>query len=418
MDKENVKRLISDMGAHDCVECGKCTTVCPITRFNPEFAPRLVVVKALAGEDMDLSKDSDIWACNTCELCNNMCPYEVDYSGFIRGMRGEAYQEGHEPDCSQGGLLHTMMRIMANSDLPQNRLDWITDDLRVAEKGDVFLFVGCSPQLDTIFEDRDLNLTETARSAIRIMNHMGIEPIVSAKEKCCGHDLNWCGDEKNLIKLMNHNVRVIKDSGAKTVVFTCPECMRTFDLDYQDFLGDFDFEMLHISEFIANAIEEGKLKFPEDLDLSVTFHDSCRLGRHLDIYDQPREVISRIPSVKLIELEKNKEASTCCGVSGFMNCSSISKVMQMEKMQDAKKTGAHLLITPCPKCLIHLDCSTRNETPVDKELIDIPIMDFTNFVAQALRGEVKIPEVEGMEEAKEDDGTEQRGRIDEEISSH
>ena len=412
MDKEKVKQLISDMGAHDCVECGKCTTVCPITRFNPEFAPRLVVVKALAGEDMDLSKDSDVWACNTCEMCNSMCPYEVDFSGFIRGMRGEAFGEGHEPDCSQGGLLHVMMRIMANSDLPQKRLDWITDDLRITDKGDVFFFVGCAPQMDTIFKDRDLGLVETARSAIWLMNQMGIEPVVRADEKCCGHDLNWAGDEKNLVKLMNHNVEVIRKSGAKTVVFTCPECMRTFDLDYQDFMGDFEFEMMHISEFIAKALEEGKLDFPANVNVSVTFHDSCRLGRHLGKYDEPREVLTKIPSVEFVEMEKNKDASTCCGVSGFMNCSSVSKVMQMEKMQDAKNTGADFLITPCPKCFIHLDCSVRNETPVDKELVDIPLMDFTVFVARALRGELEAPEVSTTVETKEAEEAEENGGID------
>jgi len=412
MDKENVKRLISDMGAHDCVECGKCTTVCPVTRFNPEFAPRLVVVRALAGEDMDLSKDGDIWICNTCEICNNMCPYEVDYSGFIRGMRGEACKEGHEPDCTQGGLLHATMRIMANSDLPQKRLDWITDELKVADKGDVFLFVGCLPQLDAIFEDRNLNLVETARSAVRIMNHMGIEPIVSPIEKCCGHDLNWAGDEKNFIKLMNHNVQMIKDSGAKTVVFPCPECMRTFDLDYQDFLGDFDFEMVHISEFLATAIEEGKLKFPENISISTTFHDSCRLGRHLGLYDEPRKVLTEIPSVELVELEKNRDTATCCGVSGFMSCNSTSKVMQMEKMQDAKSTGADVLVTPCAKCRIHLDCSTRDETPIDNDLINIPIMDFTVLVDMALRGELQIPDAQGKEATKEDEKPEQRRGFD------
>jgi Fe-S oxidoreductase len=331
-------------------------------------------------------------------------------------MRGEALGEGHEPDCSQGGLLHTMMRVMANSELPQRRMDWITEDLRVAEKGDVLLFVGCSPQLDTIFEDRGLNLVDTARSAVSIMNHMGIEPVVSPAEKCCGHDLNWCGDEKNLVKLMKHNVRIIKDAGAKTVVFTCPECMRTFDLDYQDFLGDFDFGMVHISEFVSKAIEDGKLEFPDSPALSVTFHDSCRLGRHLGLYEEPRDVLAKIPSVSVADLEKNREASTCCGVSGFMNCSSISKTMQMEKMQDAKKTGADVLVTPCLKCFIHLDCSTRNEIPVERDLVDIPIMDFTIFVAQALKGNMRIPEVKETKKAKEDEEVEQARGVDQEVS--
>ncbi|HJX04715.1 MAG TPA: hydrogenase iron-sulfur subunit, partial [Thermoplasmata archaeon] len=175
-----VKQLIDDTGAFDCVECGKCTTVCPVAKFDSNFAPRTIVLKAMEGIVDNIAKDRDIWTCTTCEQCNAMCPYKVDYSGFIRGMREEAAEFGAAPLCSQGGLIHSTQRIMAKSTLKQNRLGWVKDDMKVADKGEVFYFVGCLPHYDAIFYDRqDMRLQDIATSAVRIMNKAGIVPVVS-----------------------------------------------------------------------------------------------------------------------------------------------------------------------------------------------------------------------------------------------
>ncbi len=108
-----VKQLIEDTGAFDCVECGKCTTVCPVAKVDTNFAPRTIVLRAMEGIVDNIANDRDIWTCTTCEQCNSMCPYKVDYSGFIRGMREEATTRGRRPACSQGGLIHATQRIMA-----------------------------------------------------------------------------------------------------------------------------------------------------------------------------------------------------------------------------------------------------------------------------------------------------------------
>ena len=378
-----IDELIEDTGAYDCVECGKCTSVCPVAALNPEFAPRLIVVKALEGLE-GLSQERDIWACITCEMCSDMCPYKVDYSGFIRGLRGEAVKMGYEPTCSQGGLIQTMARIMSSSKLNQNRLNWLEPDLKVADTGDVLYFTGCLPHLHTIFEEKEVNLIDVAKGAIKIMNHAGITPIVSKKEVCCGHDLSWTGDEDSFQKLAKINVETIKNSGAKQVVFSCSEGFRTFDVDYQDLLGELGFEVLHISEFLLDLIDDGKLNFKKDLNINVTYHDPCRLGRHMGVYDTPRDVLAAIPGVTLTEMERNREKAACCGVSAFATCDSYAKKMQIERMVEAKKTGAAKLLTFCPKCQIHLKCAVWKEMPVEPKEVDIPIEDFVVFVANAL----------------------------------
>ncbi|UCE36543.1 MAG: (Fe-S)-binding protein [Thermoplasmata archaeon] len=374
--------LIDDTGAYDCVECGKCTTVCPVAKLDSNFAPRLIVVKALEGVDGGLAQNKDIWRCTTCAICSNMCPYKVDYTEFIRGLRGEAIIDGFEPICSQGGFMHTIARILSNQ-LHQDRLNWVTDDLKVAKKGEVYYFSGCQAHLNKIFKEKNVKVIDIARNCIRILNKVGITPAMSNNEVCCGHDLNWIGDEATLKKLMEINIKAIKTAGAKKVLFSCPECMRTFDFDYQGFAGDLDFELVYITDFLMDLVDDGKLEFKDKGKEKVTYHDPCRLGRHLGIYDSPRELIEAA-GFELIEMENICENATCCGVNAFVTCEALSKTMQINRLIEAKNTQADKLVTACPKCLIHFSCAVWKEIPVEKEKVDIPIIDLISVVTERI----------------------------------
>lgn len=378
--------LNQETGVYDCVDCGKCTTVCPVAHLDPDFTPRLLVVKAMEGIENDPDTKKNMWACLTCEMCKSMCPYKVNYSGYIQGLRAKSFGVDAQPVCSQGGLIHTVQRLMANNDLKQNRLTWVTDDLKISkEKGDVLLFTGCSYHLGTIFPEKAAHLKEIPTSAVKILNAAGIQPVVHKDEVCCGHDLLWLGDEEAFFKLMDRNIELIKSSGAKQVIFACPECYRTFDIDYQDYCNDLPFELIHISDFIAGALKDGDLKLGA-LGKKVTYHDSCRMGRHMGVYDSPREVLSAISGIELTEMERSKEMATCCGVNAWANCNETGKKMQIDRLLEAKKTGADAMLTFCPKCQIHFKCTTHNKVPVEKERVDIEIEDFTNIVARALEG--------------------------------
>jgi Fe-S oxidoreductase/coenzyme F420-reducing hydrogenase delta subunit len=390
--KAAVKQLIEDTGAFDCVECGKCTTVCPVAKYDSNFAPRTIVIRSMEGIVDNIANDRDIWTCTTCDQCNSMCPYKVDYTGFIRGLREEAVEFGAAPLCSQGGLIHSVQRIMAKSNLKQNRLGWVKKDMKVADKGDVFYFVGCLPQYDAIFYDREgMKLNEIAESAVRIMNKAGIVPVVSNDEKCCGHDLNWTGDEDNFEKLMEHNVQLIKKSGAKRVVFTCPECYRTFKADYQDLMEDFEFELVHISDFLKELIDSGALKIDDAAKANYTFsyHDSCRLGRHSGVYESPRQLAKAFSGAKFVEMENTRDKAICCGVSAWANCNANAKKMQVERVAEAKRVGADRLLMFCPKCQIHMRCAIQDKVPVDPASVDVKLEDFTVAMARLL---VLLPE--------------------------
>jgi heterodisulfide reductase subunit D len=385
--KQEVKQLIEDTGAFDCVECGKCTTVCPIASFDPNFAPRTIVLRAMEGIVENIASDRDIWTCIACEQCNAMCPYKVDYSGFIRGMREEAVKYGAAPLCSQGGVIHSVQRIMANTDLEQKRLEWVKDDMEIAEKGDLFYFVGCLPHYDAIFKDREgLRLQDICESAVRIMNKAGVVPVVSNGEKCCGHDLMWTGNETDFERLMEYNIDLIKKSGAKRVVFTCPECYRTFNKDYQDLMGDLGFEMVHISDYVKELIDTGQLKAGDfsSAPYKFTYQDSCRLGRHSGIYDSPRALAEAFSGGGYLEMERNKDKAVCCGVSAWSNCNAQTKKMQLDRLREAKKAGAERMLMFCPKCQIHFRCAVQDEIPVDRSEVDVEVEDFTVAMAKLL----------------------------------
>ncbi|MDD2777363.1 MAG: (Fe-S)-binding protein [Methanocellales archaeon] len=373
----SLENIVNETKAYYCLECGKCTGSCPISRVNKGYSPRLTVEKALLGFDKELLADGGIWSCMTCNLCKDRCPSNVDYTKFIRYARAEALKTGYTGNCTHGGVLSSLMRIMGNPNLKQDRLGWVSDNLKISEKGDILYFTGCLPYFETLFKDIGVNSLDIARSTVKILNRIGIKPVVMPDERCCGHDLFWTGDLENFEKIAKLNVGLIRGTGAKKVIFSCPECYRTFKQDYSEYV-DMDFELVHISEFLAEKIDEGKIDFGS-LEEDVTYQDPCRLGRHLGVYDPPRKVISSIQGIGLIEMEHSRERSICCGTSTWTNCDRFSEQIQKERLKEAK-AAADTLITACPKCQIHLSCAMKSKTPID----EVKIKDFSVLVASAM----------------------------------
>jgi Fe-S oxidoreductase len=217
-----------------------------------------------------------------------------------------------------------------------------------------------------------LNLSplDTGRSVLALLNKMGIEPVISNNERCCGHDALWCGDQETFRKLARWNLEVIKASGAKTVLFSCPEGYVTFKNYYPKHFGALPFEVLHMTEFLARELPNTGLSFQASSSEAITYHDPCRLGRMAGIYEPPRQLLELLPETRLVEMERNRENALCCGTSAWMECSSHSKAIQTDRIQEAGRTGAQTLITACPKCRIHLTCAQSN-TESDLKVMDL-----------------------------------------------
>jgi Fe-S oxidoreductase len=144
------------------------------------------------------------------------------------------------------------------------------------------------------------------------------------------------------------------------------------------------FEVLHMTEFLARELPEAGLSFRPSPNGPITFQDPCRLGRWAGIYEPPRELLQLIPETNLVEMDRSRENSLCCGTTAWMECSGCSKTMQMERLHEAIQTGAKALITACPKCQIHLSCAQSNTD------VDLKIMDLYVYLLDRLEGKESL----------------------------
>jgi len=364
-----------------CLECGKCTAVCPISAYNNSYSPRRLLAEGLFYGGKDLISDNLLWSCLTCQLCSQRCPVDVKYSDYMRDMRAEAAKQGKSGNASHGGALHYIMEMAASPKLKQNRTGWIDKNLKTKKKGDVLYFVGCLPYYQDFFsKDFEFEPISIAKDTVKILNYLGIEPVVMDNERCCGHDLYWLGKLDMFDQLGKLNLEAIEETGAKTVVTACPECAVTLKQLYKERLGGGGFEVKHIAEMVSENID--KLKF-KNLDLEISYQDPCRLGRYMNVYDAPRQSMTAIPGVKIKEMAHNRKSAICCGTTNWTNCDVVSKQIQQSRLKEAKAAGAETLVTACPKCQIHFRCAGCGE---QTEKIDLKLTDFVNIIASALDG--------------------------------
>ncbi len=370
-----ISELIDKTNTYFCLDCGVCTGSCPVSRVYPEFSPRQIIERALY--EVESLSDQTIWNCLTCAQCSVRCPANINFPEFVRLMRNEAGILGFEGLPAHNGMLQTITSLQTKA-VNQNRTFWITDE-KVVEKGDVFYFTGCRPYFDVVFRYLEAGSIKNSKNILKILNTCGIEPVVSDDERCCGHDALYNGDEEKFKKLAQLNIKVIKNSGAKQVVFSCPEGYYTFKHIYPEYFGDLGFEPLYILDYLADKIEDGAIQFEDSKEDRVTYHDPCRLGRLAGIYDAPRKLIEALPGIELKEMERSRENGVCCGTTGWMNCSACSKEIQVQRLNEAKNTGAGTLITACPKCQTHFKCA---KSAFD---LEIEVVDLYDLVADCMK---------------------------------
>ena len=380
----NLQDIIHQNRAGYCLECGKCSAVCPVTirETRAYCSPRLLIKKALNSHSADVYEDPLFWSCLTCKRCSELCPSDVLFSEFIRDARGLARKDGLSGECTHGEVIQTWGRMMTDPDLDQNRLEWLDRDLRISQDSEVLYFVGCLPYYQVQFKNLGIEVLEIARAAVKILNHLGIEPQVLSDERCCGHDQIWQGDRVTFDALARLNLERFEATKAKQIITTCPECARTLGLDYPKRVGEHGMEVLHLSQFISRHPAAAALDWDsENKKCRTTYQDACRLSRHLGVYEEPRALL-QASGLELVEMERTRRSSLCCGTSCWTACGKVSKNIQVERLKEARATGAELLITTCIKCQIHFKCAQQD--PTLENDIDIPIRDLATVLADRL----------------------------------
>ena len=383
-----LEKDILGTGVFRCLECGKCTAVCPISRYDRKFSPRRTVGRALMRRDEALLADDRLWACLTCLHCSQVCPAGVAYADLTLAVRTEACRLGHATVCTHGEAIHAWMRLMMDPALKQERLGWLAGEsgdadgaLWVSDDSETLYFVGCAPYFDAQFRHMGVDGNGVARATVRALNAVGIAPQVLADERCCGHDLLWEGDVDGFMALAELNAALIRESGVRRVVTACPECARALKIDYPAHGIKLDVEVLHLTELLAREDWQAPGAESPISNLRVTYQDPCRLGRHLGVYDAPRQVIQGL-GVELAEMPRHRENALCCGTNGWTHCGVANKQIQVDRLQEACATGADVLVTACLKCQIHFKCAMQDREFGDQ--LSIQIEDLATLVAQAL----------------------------------
>ncbi|MDY6792047.1 MAG: (Fe-S)-binding protein [Thermodesulfobacteriota bacterium] len=377
MDQDyTLAKLIEKYQIFHCVECGKCTGACPLAQVDRDFSPRLVAKYAIEeGLGSDYVKEK-VWTCLTCGLCNDRCPIGISFTEFIRSVRSLFITEEFNGHLSHGGALQGLMRMQTAPDLSQNRLDWVNDEHRISSHGEILYFIGCLTYFETFFSTMNLKLKQIAADTVKILNSVSVTPVVLPDERCCGHDLIWTGDEKSFHKLRRLNIESFKKAGVKTIITSCAECCYTLKNLYPQSAEPFPFEVMHISEYLQKIGFSAK----KELNKIATYQDPCRLGRFMEIYDAPRQLLESV--MELREMPHFRAGSWCCGNSAWLHCDRYSKQLQVERLMEAKGTKSDLIVTACPKCQVHLTCA-MNDVNLIQDL-SMKIRDISSILAESI----------------------------------
>jgi len=366
-----------------CYQCGLCDTVCPWNRVR-NFSMRNIVRQAAFG--LPEIEGEDIWRCTTCGACPQACPRGVGTIDVSLSFRRIASEAGISP-----APIHTVSASLGAEGNPlreerSKRADW-AEGLSVktfTEGMEILYFPGCYPSYDS-------RLKKVAIATAAILNKAGVDfGILGAKENCCGESIRKAGDEELYKRLAKENIKTFIDNGVHKILVSSPHCYHTFKNEYTEFNANF--EVVHISQYLFELINEGRLKLSKEYGKKITYHDPCYLGRHNGIYDEPREVLKKVPGLELIEMADSREDSLCCGGGGgriWMETPKSERFSDL-RVEQAIEVGAEVLVTSCPYCITNFEESRL--TLADSEVIEIK--DITEIIQEAI-GEPKKPDKDG-----------------------
>ncbi len=386
MEIPELKRLDVEIEPWLCTQCGNCRTVCPVFKqLGWESAsPRgkLYYVKKLLekGEPIDEEFAKRIFQCSLCVRCEEVCQTKIDMMRVWQALRAELGKKGLWPKAVQGTRDAVVSKYNIFSMPNERRTVWsmmIKDRVlpRINKVADVAYFVGCV----SAFTGRISQLPE---STVAILGSAGVDyTILGPDEWCCGSPLFSVGAHADALALARHNMEKLHQLKVKKLITNCAGCYRAFKKEYPSLLGgDIGIEVIHFSQYLAELIDKGQLKFSRPKEITVTYHDPCEIGRHCGIYDEPRHVLTSLPGVKLVEMPRNRNNSACCGGGGLLKATEpdLSLGIAASRVNEAINTGATALVSTCVACRLHMSEAVRAKK------LNIGVQDISEFVAKFL----------------------------------
>jgi Fe-S oxidoreductase len=404
-----------------CTECGRCQDQCPAWNTGKPLSPKLVITdlrdhmvaktpfllgeasaEAPDGHDPEvLSKDlvSDVvgydvlWSCTTCGACVEQCPVDIEHVDTIVDMRRyQVLMESRFP--SEAG---TMLRNVENSGDPWGlgagqRLAW-TEGLgfevpvvsdRIPDDVEYLYWVGCAGAL----EDR---ARKTVQATARLLHRAGVSfAVLGPRESCTGDPARRLGNEYLYQMQAQQNIETLSAAGVRKVIASCPHCFNTLAREYPDLGGSY--QVIHHSELLQRLVDQGRLAPSTPLELTVTYHDPCYLGRHNKIYDAPRKVLDAVPGVKAVEMHRCRERGFCCGAGGARMWMEerIGKRVNVERTDEALSTGADVIGTACPYCTVMLDDAVKQRQS-EGQAEGVRVLDVAQVLEESINDQGAAP---------------------------
>ncbi|KPV42785.1 (Fe-S)-binding protein [Alicyclobacillus ferrooxydans] len=394
------------LDGYACTECGRCHVSCPATLSGKQLSPKYIILKmkdqinaagpgmlakmAAGAEDMTSENlfeagvftEEEIWACTTCRACEEACPVANEHVQAIVDMRRNLV-------LTEGKTSPEVTKVFSNLERQSNewginrrdRALWAKDlpvktMAEVEGNAEYLFFVGTAAS----FDQRNQKI---AQAFAKVLLAAGVDfAILGQEEESDGDSARRLGNEFLYQEFVERNVEIFKEYGVKKIITTDPHAFNTFKNEYPDF--GFEAEIFHSTQFAAKLISEGKLKPKRAVNETITYHDSCYLGRYNDVYDPPRYILESIPGLKLVEMERSRNKSMCCGAGGGgMFKEETGTRINVMRSKQAIDTGASIIGTACPYCMTMMIDGTKANGKED----DVSTYDVIELLAMSIEDE-------------------------------
>lgn len=370
-----------------CIHCGFCRLGCPTFDVTHRESRNARGRNALAFYFMNGSIEPStglaeaFYSCTTCQACTYFCPAFIKVDEIVEEVRKKLYKAGFVPESILGVEENILKTGNVYASPREERIDIYPPALKEkAKKGEIkakaetLLFMGCVPSY------LDMKMVP---SLIRVLDGAGVDyTTLSVDENCCGFPLYLMGSDK-FESNAEDLIKRIKSKGARELLTPCAGCFKTFKKIYPG-IGDLGMEVYHSVHYLAKLIDEEKIKFEEELDKKVTYHDPCDLGRAFKIFEEPRNILKKIPGLQYVEMARNRLQARCCGGGGGVQAYDPKMAVDMaaERVRDALAVGAEIIVSGCAACKDNLRKGAR--AIPKEERVKIKVMDITEIMAKAI----------------------------------
>ncbi|HUB33885.1 MAG TPA: heterodisulfide reductase-related iron-sulfur binding cluster [Bryobacteraceae bacterium] len=354
-----------------CTECGLCQEACPAWAAKRPLSPRNIVLAVRAAAERQawqapvekVISPGEAWSCTTCRACMDACPVSIMHIDLLVDVRRALVMKNQvEPNMSV--TLTNLAKTGNAYGMPEEqRMVWAAglpvsvkvDRMAPGADVEVLYWVGCAGA----FEERGQRV---ARAVATILKRAGVRfAVLGPEERCTGDPARRLGEEGLFQRLARENIATLGKHGVRKIITQCPHCLNTLKNEYPVFGGNY--EVMHHSEFISQLISEERLKLMDPaMAQTATYHDSCYLGRHNDVYDQPRQALAAVPGMELREMPRSREKGFCCGAGGSNIWFDLDVGTRINgiRYDEAVATGVQTIVTACPFCRTMFDDAASN----------------------------------------------------------